>query len=167
MRQASAGIATSVFFLLAPGVVAGLGPWLITHWRFRPSRWDPVSLRWFGGVLIAVGLIALVECFARFAVRGRGTPAPGMPTEVLVVSGLYRYVRNPMYIAVLTIVLGQGVLFSSGRALAYAACIWIASTLFVVLYEEPTLRRSYGERYSTYCRHVNRWIPRVTPWRGE
>jgi len=90
-----------------------------------------------------------------------------MPTEVLVVSGLYRYVRNPMYVAVFAIVLGQAVLFASGATAVYAACTWIACTLFVLLYEEPTLRRRYGAQYETYCRHVRRWIPRLTPWHGE
>lgn len=163
MRKVSAGIATSVFFLLAPGTVAALVPWLITHWRFQPSPWDPAPLRWFGAALIVIGLIALVDCFVRFAVRGHGTPAPLLPTEVLVVSGLYRYVRNPMYVAVLAMVFGQALLFGSSWVLIYAACAWLASTLFVVLYEEPMLRRSYGEQYNTYCRHVRRWIPRLTP----
>ena len=90
-----------------------------------------------------------------------------MPTEVLVVSGLYRYVRNPMYVAAFAIVLGQALLFASGWTLIYAACAWLASTLFVVVYEEPTLRRSYGEQYNIYCRHVHRWIPRLTPWHGQ
>ncbi|HEV2279242.1 MAG TPA: isoprenylcysteine carboxylmethyltransferase family protein [Acidobacteriaceae bacterium] len=167
MRKVSAGIATSVFFFLAPGMVAGLVPWLITHWRFQRSSWDPVPLRWLGAALIVIGVIALVECFARFAVRGRGTPAPVLPTEVLVVSGLYRYVRNPMYVAVLAIVFGQALFFGSEWALIYGACVWGACTAFVVLYEEPTLRRRYGEQYNTYCRHVRRWIPRLTPWRSS
>jgi protein-S-isoprenylcysteine O-methyltransferase Ste14 len=167
MRKASAAPATFVFFFLAPGVVAGFVPWRITHWTFHPSWWDPRALRWLGAALIAMGMIALLECFVRFAVRGRGTPAPMMPTEVLVVSGLYRYVRNPMYVAVFAIVLGQAVLFASGATAVYAACLWIAFTLFVLLYEEPTLRRRYGAQYESYCRQVRRWIPRLTPWHGQ
>lgn len=166
MRKASAAWATTLFFLLAPGVVAGVVPWWITRWRFVQAVWDPRTVRWIGTALVLIGLVALIECCARFALQGLGTPAPALPTEVLVVSGLYRFVRNPMYVAVFAIVVGQGLLFGSVPTLLYAACVWIAFTAFVLLYEEPSLRRGYGEQYTEYCRHVHRWIPRLTPWNG-
>lgn len=166
MKKALAAGATTLFFFLAPGVVAGLVPWLLSHWTFRSTTWDSLPLRWTGAAFVAIGLGALIECFVRFALRGRGTPAPLLPTEVLIVSGLYRFVRNPMYVAVFLIVAGQGVLFGSTPILLYAACVWIAFTLFVLLYEEPTLRRRFGQQYSEYCTHVHRWVPRLRPWKG-
>lgn len=166
MRKASAAWATTLFFFLAPGVVAGVVPWLITRWRFTQAGWEVPGVRWVGAVLVLVAVAALIECFARFALRGGGTPAPVAPTEILIVGGLYRFVRNPMYVAVFAIILGQGLLFGSGSTLLYAACVWIGFTAFVIFYEEPTLRGRYGEQYTRYCRHVHRWIPRLTPWNG-
>jgi len=164
MKNAAAALSTTIFFFAAPGFVAGLGPWWVNHWRFSSPPWDPLPLRWLGGALIVIGLVALVECFARFAISGRGTPAPPMPTERLVVSGLYRYVRNPMYLAVFTLIAGQGLLFGSRGTLEYAAGVWLAFALFVMAYEEPTLRRRYGAQYEEYCAHVRRWWPRRVAW---
>ena len=106
----------------------------------------------------------LVETFARFALQGRGTPAPVYPTETLVVTGSYRFVRNPMYVAVVSLILGQGLLFGNLAVLAYGAAIWLIVHLFVISYEEPTLARSFGARYERYKANVRRWIPRLTPW---
>jgi protein-S-isoprenylcysteine O-methyltransferase Ste14 len=106
-----------------------------------------------------------VTAFAQFALEGRGTPAPVAPTANLVVKGLYRYVRNPMYVAVLAIILGQALLFASLAVLAYGALVLLAVHLFVVAYEEPTLHDTYGAQYDAYGRGVRRWIPRLTPWR--
>ena len=108
---------------------------------------------------------ALLDCFARFALEGRGTPAPVEQTEVLVASGLYRFVRNPMYVCVLIIVSGQALLLGQAWLFAYAGVWLVAFHLFVVLYEEPQLRRRFGGSYEAYCRHVRRWWPRLTPWR--
>jgi protein-S-isoprenylcysteine O-methyltransferase Ste14 len=83
----------------------------------------------------------------------------------LVVTGLYRYVRNPMYVAVIGIILGQALLFADRRLLLYAALFWLACHAFVVAYEEPTLRRTFGVPYAAFCAHVPRWIPRLSPWR--
>jgi protein-S-isoprenylcysteine O-methyltransferase Ste14 len=123
-------------------------------------------LRALGVVLLAAGLPMLLDSFARFALAGRGTPAPVLPTERLVLSGLYRYVRNPMYLAVLAIILGQGLLFGSIRVLAWAAVVGAVFHAFVVWYEEPTLRRRYGADYDAYRAAVRRWWPRWRPWRG-
>jgi protein-S-isoprenylcysteine O-methyltransferase Ste14 len=123
-------------------------------------------LRWFGAALIALGAAALVESFVRFALRGQGTPAPPFPTERLVASGLYRHVRNPMYVAVVAVILGQALLVGSIALLEYGAVVWLMFHLFVALYEEPTLRRSFGADYETFRAAVPRWIPRLKPWRG-
>jgi len=166
MRKASSVIGSTIFFVLAPGMVAGLVPWLLCGWRVAARAWNPWPVRGVGVLLILSGLAALVACFARFAVEGRGTPAPAMPTETLVVSGLYRYVRNPMYVAVFAMVAGEGLLFGSRVVLVYAACVWVGFTLFVLLYEEPTLRRRYGSSFDAYCAQVRRWTPRMRPWTG-
>src|SRR5918995_960896 len=105
MRTQDAALGTAVFLAAAPGVVAGAVPWLLTGWRTGASLWAP--LRWLGGAVVAVGASVLVAAFVRFVVEGRGTPAPIAPTEELVVGGLYRHVRNPMYVAVVAVILGQ------------------------------------------------------------
>src|ERR687894_3311358 len=111
MRRRTAAVGSAVFFLLAPGVVVGLIPWLLTRWQAREPLpyWAP--MRMVGGILLVAGVIALVQAFVRFVVEGFGTPAPVAAPERLVVGGVYRYVRNPMYVAVLAAILCQGVLF--------------------------------------------------------
>jgi protein-S-isoprenylcysteine O-methyltransferase Ste14 len=119
-----------------------------------------------GGILVGIGILVLLDSFARFAIKGLGTPAPVFPTRHLVVSGLYRYVRNPMYVAVLALIVGQGFLFGNVRVLGYGAIVWMMFHVFVLAYEEPTLRSSFGEEYQTFCANVPRWIPRMTSWHG-
>lgn len=167
MKRFSAALATGIFFAAAPGVVAGLIPWLISRWRIAPAGWDPAPLRWAGVSLMAAGAVAILDSFRRFVWEGFGTPAPILPTQFLVVSGLYRYVRNPMYVSVLSFLIGEGLLFASKGVLLYAACAWLATHFFVCLYEEPTLRRTYGAQYRLYCAHVHRWLPRLHPWAAE
>jgi protein-S-isoprenylcysteine O-methyltransferase Ste14 len=111
-------------------------------------------------------VLGLLESFARFALQGLGTPAPVFPTRRLVVTGVYRYVRNPMYVAVAAIILGQALLFGSVALLEYGAVVWLMFHLFVLLYEEPTLRGVFGSDYEAFRAAVPRWIPRLTPWRG-
>jgi protein-S-isoprenylcysteine O-methyltransferase Ste14 len=161
MSRQTAAIGTILFFFLAPGTVAGLLPFAITRRQLTemPPAYLPVRIA--GGLLIAAGLALIVENFARFALEGRGTPAPPMPTEKLVLRGAYRYVRNPMYVAVLAIILGQMLLFASWPLLIYAVVIALAFHLFVVFYEEPTLARTYGAEYERYRASVPRWIPRL------
>jgi protein-S-isoprenylcysteine O-methyltransferase Ste14 len=118
-----------------------------------------------GALLLGLGLAALLESFARFALAGQGTPAPVLPTRRLVVTGLYRYVRNPMYLAVASIVLGQALILGDSRLLTYAVCLWAIFHLFVLAYEEPTLRRSFPEDAEAFFRNVPRWLPRLRPWR--
>ncbi len=117
--------------------------------------------------LIAAGLIVLIDSFRRFAMEGIGTPAPVLPTKHLVVSGWYRHVRNPMYVAVAALIVGQALLFADVRLLVYAAMIWLGFHVFVTQYEEPTLRQTFGEDYEVYCRAVGRWWPRATPWHAQ
>ena len=161
MDRIKAALGSLGFLVLAPGVVAGLIPWLITGWSPLPPDDGPGILRWAGVIPIAAGLAVVLEAFARFAWVGLGTPAPVAPTRTLVVSGFYRYVRNPMYVAVAALIFGQAVLFASWGAALYGVVIVVAFDSFVRLYEEPTLRRAYGERYAAYCAVVPRWIPRL------
>ena len=165
MTKTSALIGSAAFFFIAPGTIAGLIPWLVTHWRIQDGA-SP-TLQIIGAVLIAMSLAMLIECFARFALKGVGTPAPVAPPQHLVVSGLYRYVRNPMYVAVLGLILGQLLFFGNAALLAYAVVVWLAFFVFVLSYEEPTLRASFPEEYEAYVANVPRWAPRLTPWRGE
>jgi protein-S-isoprenylcysteine O-methyltransferase Ste14 len=120
-----------------------------------------------GAALVALGAAALLDSFARFAVRGVGTPAPVLPPRHLVVTGLYRHVRNPMYVAVVSVILGQALLLGDVQVLGYGLLVWLGCHLFVIGYEEPTLRRSFGAEYEAFRANVPRWIPRVRGWRGE
>lgn len=167
MNRVSAAFGSIIFFLLAPGTVAGLVPWLISRWTAQPGFPEAELLRMAGVALIAAGSIVLIDSFRRFAMEGVGTPAPVLPTKHLVVSGWYRHVRNPMYVAVTALILGQAMLFSDVRLLAYGAFIWLAFHVFVTQYEEPTLRLTFGEDYEVYCCAVGRWWPRVIPWRAQ
>jgi protein-S-isoprenylcysteine O-methyltransferase Ste14 len=155
-----------VFFWIAPATVAGWLPWWLSGWRWQPPLLGIEVGRWIGAALAAVGALSVLECFRRFAIEGRGTPAPVAPTESLVVSGLYRHVRNPMYVAVTAAIVGQALLFGSTALLRYAALVWLAFHAFVVLYEEPTLRHQFGASYDEYRAHVRRWWPRLRPWRS-
>lgn len=167
-RSRIAPITGSVIFLfVAPGVVAGLIPFWISGWQIGPALGGIEPLRWVGVLLLLLGGMLLAETFSRFALQGRGTPAPVYPTETLVVTGSYRFVRNPMYVAVVSLILGQGLLFGSLPVLAYGAVIWLTVHLFVISYEEPTLARTFGDQYARYQANVRRWIPRLTPWTPE
>ena len=165
MRRALAVLGSAVFFVLAPGIVAGLAPRWISE-RGADSASPGWPLQALSVLLILTGALVLLDSFARFALQGLGTPAPVFPTRHLVVTGLYRYVRNPMYVAVVSVILGQALLRGSVRVLAYGAAVWLAAHLFVVLYEERTLGAAFGGEYAEFCANVPRWIPRVTPWRA-
>ena len=136
MRKAGTALGSAVFFVLAPGVVAGLVPWWLTGWQVRslPAWWLPLRLA--GVVLLVAGTAVLVQAFARFVVEGIGTPAPVAPTEQLVVGGLYRYVRNPMYLAVVGAIVGQALLLGQLTLLLYAGALWVVFYAFVRWYED-------------------------------
>jgi protein-S-isoprenylcysteine O-methyltransferase Ste14 len=145
--------------LLLPGLFAGFLPWRyfgLSQVVIDPSRPRHV----IGLAAIAIGVVLLGACIWEFARRGRGTLAPVDPPTELVVQGLYRYVRNPMYLSVTVIVLGEALLTGSKALLAYWAVWFAAVNLFVIGYEEPTLRRSFGLAYERYQASVGRWLPR-------
>lgn len=150
-----------LFFFLAPGVIGGLIPWWISRWD---ASYSNTALLVVGGLMTTLALAALVACFARFALEGLGTPAPVAPTKTLVVSGLYRFVRNPMYVAVSAIILGQALMFASATLIAYGIVIWFAFQAFILMYEEPTLKGAFPDQYAAYFAAVPRWIPRLKPW---
>jgi protein-S-isoprenylcysteine O-methyltransferase Ste14 len=167
MRKVLAVVGSAMFLVIAPGFVAGVAPWWISHWRIEAPFFGLQLLRWVGALLVALGAIGLLDSFLRFALQGVGTPAPVFPTRHLVVTGLYRYVRNPMYLAVASTILGQGLVFGNVRLIEYGAIVWLLFHVFVLVYEEPTLRASFGAEYRAFCAEVPRWIPRFTPWRGH
>jgi protein-S-isoprenylcysteine O-methyltransferase Ste14 len=161
MRRALAMLGSAVFLVIAPGTVAVYIPWMICRWRLAPPLLGFFPLRVLGALMIAAGLPVLLDSFARFAIQGLGTPAPVAPPQHLVVAGLYRYVRNPMYVAVLSLIFGQVLLFGSVRLLEYGLLVWLAFFAFVAFYEEPALRGKFGKEYQDYCARVPRWIPRL------
>ena len=155
------GLRALVFFLVVPGTVLGLIPYLLVG---RSAAVEvPAAARALGGLLTLLGVAVIVWCSVDFVRRGRGTPAPYDPPRDLVAVGLYRHVRNPMYLGAVTAVLGEALWTWRIELLAYAAVLAIAYHLFVRFYEEPTLRASFGESYARYCQQVPRWVPR---WRG-
>jgi protein-S-isoprenylcysteine O-methyltransferase Ste14 len=164
MRKPAAAVGSAVFFLVGPGIVVGLIPWLLTGWQMREPApyWTP--LRVLGVILLVAGLIVLVQAFVRFVVEGFGTPVPIAAPERLVVGGLYSYVRNPMYVAILAAVVGQALLLGQLALLLYAAAIWLISAAFVRWYEEPTLARRFGADYEAYRGAVPAWWPRLRSW---
>jgi protein-S-isoprenylcysteine O-methyltransferase Ste14 len=148
---------TILFTILVPGFVALRVPYDLLGERYVPVRG---SLACLGIFCFVIGSTIYFRCAWEFAVRGLGTPAPIAPTKFLVVSGLHRYVRNPMYIGVLLVILGQGALFHAARLAEYGAVCILLAHLFVIFYEEPTLSRQFGESYEEYRHTVPRWIPR-------
>lgn len=154
-------IGAAVFFVIAPGTVAGFLPYVITHWFPLEPFFGIGPTRWLGVALVAAGLVVVVDAFVRFVREGRGTPAPVAATTRLVVRGPYRFVRNPMYVALITIVLGEAIVLGSVPLLIYVAFIWLVFHTFVVAYEEPTLRERFGAEYDAYRSRVPRWIPRL------
>ncbi|MGA8072005.1 MAG: isoprenylcysteine carboxylmethyltransferase family protein [Candidatus Acidiferrales bacterium] len=175
MTQPSTNKASLVFLLLRVAIFTVVVPasvtvWIPLYWLFpwlrglvTPNR----GMEVIAAVLIAAGAAGYVWCALDFAFRGKGTPAPIEPPKVLVVQGLYRFVRNPMYISVLTVLVGECVLLRSPILVEYAVLVALAFHLFVLFYEEPALRRKMGPAYEQYCREVPRWIPRFAPRRAK
>jgi len=166
MSKAIAVLGSALFFVIAPLGLAGYVPWLVTQWEFRPAFFGVDVTRILGGILIIAGVPGIVDSFARFALEGLGTPAPIAPAQKLVVTGLYRYVRNPIYIALVAVILGQALLFGDLRLLWYGALLWFFFHVWVVIYEEPTLKETFGTEFESFRTNVPRWIPRLTPWRA-
>lgn len=165
MNRAAAGATSAAFFCAAPGVVAGLVPWLLTGWVLPSgSRTSLSVLGCVSAAAVLSGLVVLIGAFVRFVREGSGTPAPVAPTDRLVIGGTFRFVRNPMYVAVVTILLGQCLLFGSTPLLVYTVVVWATMAAFVRWYEEPVLTTRYGQQYQDYRRNVRAWWPRLTPW---
>ncbi|HEY8295530.1 MAG TPA: isoprenylcysteine carboxylmethyltransferase family protein [Micrococcaceae bacterium] len=152
-------------FAVAPAVVTGVVPWLLTRWEIRRPVPGGVPAQLAGVVLIGAGAVVIANSFVHFAVEGVGTPAPIAPPKHLVVGGLYRFVRNPIYLAVVAVLTGQGLLLGQPKLFAAAALATVPVSAFVRLHEEPTLARKFGAEYEEYRRNVPRWLPRITPWR--
>ena len=164
--RARAILGSVLFLFVAPGTVVGLVPWWISKWKVLPTPPGFLVVQLIGILMLAVSVLILLEAFARFALQGIGTPAPVSPTRHLVVTGFYRFVRNPMYVAVVAAILGQSMILANLMLVLYAAVVWIVTNLFVVIYEEPTLRRKFGNEYADFRANVPRWIPRLRPWSG-
>jgi protein-S-isoprenylcysteine O-methyltransferase Ste14 len=148
------------YFVVVPGTVAVLLPWPITGWHARTSS---MTLQLVSAAIIVAGLVPLVSAFREFVKTG-ATPSPTAPPQQLVVAGFDRYVRNPMYVGVVLIILGQALLFTSVGLAGYAALFWTAVAAFVRWYEEPTLTRHFGDTYLRYRQAVPAWRPRLRPW---
>lgn len=147
-----AALGSTAFFFAAPCVVGGVIPWAVSGWA-APRFWP-------GFVVVAAGAFVVLRAFVRFVLEGRGTPAPVAPTEELVVGGDYRFVRNPMYVGVVTAILGQALLFLDLGVLTYGVLAWAVMAAFVRWYEEPVLLQRYGAQYDEYRRSVPAWVPR-------
>ena len=148
---------TILFTILVPGTVALYIPYRLVG-GFATAASGPLT--WLGAAAVVLGAAIYFRCAWEFAVCGLGTPAPIAPTKYLVTTALHRYVRNPMYIGVALVILGEAAIFRSFHLVEYAALMLLVAHLFVIFYEEPTLRRQFGESYDEYRRSVPRWIPK-------
>lgn len=152
-------LASLLHYVAAPGVVIGLIPWLLTQWDPSSPAWSPM-IRGLGVLLVVGGVSVVTAEFVRFVREGGGSPAPVAPTKRLVTGGLYQYLRNPMYVAVVSAIIGQALLLSSSLLLIYAAIVMATVWAFAHWYEEPTLRATFGGEYEDYCKRVPGWFPR-------
>jgi len=154
---ASLAVRNVLFSLVVPGLGAVVGPWLVLGSAGASAR------AWYGVILIAPGLALYVICVRAFAVVGRGTPGPWDAPRRVVTVGPYRWVRNPIYLSALMVVIGEAWLFLSWSLVVYAAVMAVCFHLFVIAYEEPHLRREFGASYDDYAQRVHRWVPRRSP----
>ena len=153
-----AAVGSAIFFLVGPGLEAGLAPFLLTNGFEVRAEWA-LPVRVLGVLLILGGLLVVLDCFRRFVIEGLGTPAPSAPPAVLVVRGAYRVVRNPMYVATATIIVGEGLVLGQPILLIGAALYVIALACLVRFYEERVMRERFGEEYDDYRARVPAWIP--------
>jgi protein-S-isoprenylcysteine O-methyltransferase Ste14 len=156
-----------LFFVIAPGTLAVYIPWSITEWHLKRAFFGLDALRVVGAALVFLGLIVLVESFARFVWKGFGTPAPVAPPTRLVVTGFYRRVRNPIYVGLIAIIVGEALILGDEKMLIYAAILWLFFHVWVLAIEEPTLVSSFGDEFATFKENVPRWLPRLTAWSGS
>ncbi|HEY3054138.1 MAG TPA: isoprenylcysteine carboxylmethyltransferase family protein [Thermoanaerobaculia bacterium] len=148
-------------------IFVSIWTWFIPRW-IAGGKLNP-QLNWPAIVLMSIGGVIVLRCVFDFAWRGLGTPAPFDPPRRLVVTGLYRWVRNPMYVGMGIFLVGEALLLPSirGEMLIMVAILWVVVTLFIIVYEEPTLRRTFGDDYERYRRNVHRWLPRLTPFDNQ
>lgn len=164
VRRRAAAIGSALFFLIGPGLEAGAGPWLLTGFETR-TAWPDV-VRALGAALVLGGVAVLVQAFVRFVVEGIGTPSPVAPPGRLVIGGVYRHVRNPMYVATAAVIVGEGLLLGQPVLFVAAAVYCAALALLVRLREEPVMAQRFGAPYDAYRDAVPAWVPRLRPWRG-
>jgi protein-S-isoprenylcysteine O-methyltransferase Ste14 len=167
MRKRAAAIGSAALFIIGPGLVLGVVPWLLTRWQFRDPTPYWAIIRVLGVLFILAGLVVLIRAFVRFVTEGFGTPLPAAPPKHLVVGGLYRWVRNPMYVAMLAVIVGQAALFGQLGPVVYAAILWAVAASVVRWREEPVLARRFGADYDAYRQAVPAWWPRLRPWTGH
>jgi protein-S-isoprenylcysteine O-methyltransferase Ste14 len=146
-----------LFLILAPGMVSGFIPLALLR---TGTRLQTGFLSYLAFPLWVIGVLILVWCFWDFLAKGQGTPAPIDPPRELIITGLYQYVRNPMYVGVLLVIIGHFLWFGFWNLLIYAALVFLAFNSFVIFYEEPNLRQRFGPAYEEYLKRVPRWIPR-------
>ncbi len=161
LNRAAAAAGSVAFFLVGPGLEAGVGPWVLTRWERGDSVLRALPFAVLGGLLLAAGLAVVLHAFASFVRDGRGTPAPVAPPGRLVVAGAYRYVRNPMYVATAAMIAGQGLLLAQPILLLAVVVYLTAVNVFVSAIEDPALRRRFGDQYERYRREVPGWWPRL------
>jgi protein-S-isoprenylcysteine O-methyltransferase Ste14 len=153
---------TAIFTIIVPGTVAIYIPYWLLSSSSVPALLPMGVFRYFGILLALLGAAIYFWCAWDFTFAGKGTPAPIDPPKMLVVKGLYRHIRNPMYAGVLTLLAGEAWFFASRQLFIYAGVIFLLFNLFVIFHEEPALQRQFGESYRRYCAAVPRWIPRLT-----
>lgn len=147
-----------LWVIICPGTVSMLLPWIILSWVGSGiQQWSRFQRS--GMLLMVAGVCILLWCVYAFARQGKGTLSPVDPAKRLVISGLYRYTRNPMYVGVTVVLLGETLFFGSIPLLVYAGLVFLGFNLFIRLYEEPYLRQQFGEEYELYCKQVGRWLP--------
>jgi protein-S-isoprenylcysteine O-methyltransferase Ste14 len=154
---------TLVFTILAPGgVTLGIPALLMASpLNIGALRFNPEPFRWLAGIFIMVGVLIYLWCTTDFVLRGRGSPNPDAAPTQLVVSGLYRFMRNPMYVGILAIIIGGGLWVGSTLLFIYAAVAFTIVHIRVIRYEEPVLLQQFGESYQKYLKRVPRWLPKV------
>ncbi len=148
-----------LFTILQPGIVVGLLPYLLGKHRWAKTLTAEFSQSFHFGILVlSIGSAILAYCIYQLAKDGNGTLSPADPTQNLVIRGLYRYSRNPMYIGVMLILIGESLILSSLVLWAYSLCVFAGFNLFIVFHEEPRLKRDFGLQYEEYCKCVRRWL---------
>jgi protein-S-isoprenylcysteine O-methyltransferase Ste14 len=147
------------FTILQPGVVAGLVPYLLIRVDEKEKILQSFQILQYTGIfLFVIGFLIMMNCILNFAIHGKGTLSPADPTKQLVIAGLYKYSRNPMYVGVILMLIGEAFFFQSGRLCIYSILIFLVFHLFIVFFEEPRLKKDFGAEYDQFCNKVRRWV---------